>query len=180
MVLKHKKQLLGVDLNQTNHFDAASLVASWIKLQRVEIINVAGPRASKDPDIYSDVSVILENAIQILRDEEKRSDTKPTQLKSSKPPKTVDEAVKRLISEMSLKDKTVIANMAEIELSVLHTTLGEYIRNEYGLWSGNEDLITSCRFFSKTEKIREDDASSIIIRELWKRLKESHKLRVVE
>ncbi len=32
MALKHKKQLLGIDLNLTNHYDAASLIASWIKM----------------------------------------------------------------------------------------------------------------------------------------------------
>jgi hypothetical protein len=70
--------------------------------------------------------------------------------------------------------------MAEVELSVLHTTVGEYIRNEFGLWSGNKDLLTACCFFAKRDKVSEDDASSIIIRELWKRLRETHKLRVVK
>jgi hypothetical protein len=52
MTLKHKKQLLGIELNLTGHFNAASLIASWIKMQRVKILNVAGPRASKDQEIY--------------------------------------------------------------------------------------------------------------------------------
>jgi hypothetical protein len=94
MTLKHKKQLLGIDLDQTNHHDAASLVASWIKMQRIEILNVAGPRASKDRQIYSDVITILERAIQILRDEESRSVTKHQK------PETVDEAVERLVAEL--------------------------------------------------------------------------------
>ena len=95
-------------------------------------------------------------------------------------PKTVDEAVQRLISDMSLKDRTIVANMAEIELSLLHANLGEYIRNEFGLWSGNQDLMASCCFFAKKEKVQEDAASSIIIGELWKRLRGTHKLRIVE
>jgi len=82
MTLKHHKQLLGIDLELTSHYDAASLVASWIILQRVEILNVAGPRASKDLEIYSDVFKIFENAIQILGDEKRKSDTKSTQSKS--------------------------------------------------------------------------------------------------
>jgi len=70
--------------------------------------------------------------------------------------------------------------MAEVELSLLHATVGEYIRNEFGLWTGNKDLMTSCCFFAKRDKVSEDDASSIIIRELWKRLRVTHKLRVVK
>jgi hypothetical protein len=73
MTLKHKKQLLGIDLNLTGHYEAASLVASWIRLQQVEVLNVAGPRASEDPAIYSDVQKILKNAIQILKDVESKS-----------------------------------------------------------------------------------------------------------
>jgi hypothetical protein len=180
MTLKHKKQLLGIDLNLTGHYDAASLVASWIKLQRVETLNVAGPRASKDQEIYRDVVTILEIVFQIFREEKRKSEPKSHQSKPSKPPRTVQEAVDRLVAELSLKDKTVIANMAEVELSTLHTTIGEYIRNEFGLWSGNKDLLTSCCFLAKRDKVSEDDASSIIIRELWKRLRESHKLRIVK
>jgi hypothetical protein len=70
--------------------------------------------------------------------------------------------------------------MAEVELSTFHTTLEEYIRNEFGLWTDNKDLMASCCFIAKRDKIHEDEASSIIIRELWKKLRETHKLRVVK
>jgi hypothetical protein len=130
MTLKHKKQLLFVDLNNYEPYDAATLVASWIKLQRIEILNVAGPRASEDPEIYHDVLKIMEETFQILRDEERKSYSKPQRpekKKSSNLPKTVDEAVGRLISEMSLKDRIFITNMAEADLIGLHFSLGLYI-----------------------------------------------------
>ena len=59
MALKHKKQLLHVDLNRTTSFDAASLINSWIKLHRIKILNVAGPRESKDTNVYVDAFRIL-------------------------------------------------------------------------------------------------------------------------
>jgi hypothetical protein len=183
MTLRHHKQLLHLDLSNYEPFDAASLIASWIRMQNIQILNVAGPRASKDPDIYGDVIKVLAQTIQILIYEEKKSgaDSDPNiNRKPLKPPKTVDQAVERLISELSFKDKTTIANMAEVELSVLHKTTGEYIRNEFGLWSGNKDLMTSCCFFAKRDKVSEDEASSIIIKELWKRLRETHRIRVIE
>ena len=183
MTLRHHKQLLHIDLNNYEPFDAASLIASWIRMQNIQILNVAGPRASKDPEIYDDVIKILEQTIQILIYEDKKSGVKSgpnKNRKPSKPPKTVDQAVERLISELSFKDKSTIANMVEVELSVLHKTTGEYIRNEFGLWAGNKDLMTSCCFFAKRDKVSEDEASSIIIKELWKRLRETHRIRVVE
>jgi len=183
MTLKYKKQLLGIDLNLISHYDAASLTASWIKLQRVQVLNVAGPRASKDPRIYSDVLKILEQVVQILTDEESRTSVElehPEKGKPSIPPKTVNEAVGRLIDELSLKDRTTIGNLTEEELSLLHINLGEYIRNEFGLWSGNKDLMASCCKIVNMDKIHEDTASTIIIRELWENLRETHKLRVVK
>jgi hypothetical protein len=60
MVLKHGKQMLHIDpALHSNPLAAASLVSSWIELQRIEILNVAGPRASKDPDIYGQALGIL-------------------------------------------------------------------------------------------------------------------------
>jgi hypothetical protein len=155
MTLRHHKQLLFVDLNNYEPFDAASLIASWISIQNIQILNVAGPRASKDPEIYGDVIKILAHTIQILIYEGKKSDAGSganKNRKPSKPPKTVDQAVERLISELSFKDKSTIANMVEVELSGLHNTTGEYIRNEFGLWSGNKDLMTSCCFYPNDQK----------------------------
>ena len=183
MALKHRKQLLFVNLNDYEPFPASSLIASWIKMQKIEILNVAGPRASKDPEIYMDVRKILEHAIQILNDINRKpsiSIDRDKSKKSAEPPKTVDEALIRLTSELSLKDKATIANMAEVELSTLYTNLGKYIRNQFGLWAGNKDLMISCCFLAKKAKITEDQAATIIIRELWKQLRESHRLRVVE
>jgi len=155
----------------------------WIKLQRVQVLNVAGPRASKDPKIYHDVLRILEQTIQILIDEDKKFgvDFGPdTKRKSSKLPKTVDQAVDRLIGELPLKDKTTIANMAENDLTTLQFTLGTYIGREFGIWSGNRQLLESCEIISGDVDLHPDFAPTVIIKELWKRLRESHKLRVVE
>jgi hypothetical protein len=181
MALKHKKQLLFVDLNFYEPYDAATLIASWIKLQRIEILNIAGPRASEDPEIYHDVLKIIEDAFQILRDEGRKSDSKPQpyeKKKSSNLPKTLDEAVGRLISEMSLKDKTFIANMAEADLIGLHFSLGLYIKNRF-LSPRNEKLLESCRHVTQDKYLHWDQAAMVIIKVLWKRLQENHKLRIV-
>ena len=60
MVLKHGKQMLHIDMAlHRTHRDAASLVSSWIKLNNIEVLNVAGPRASKDSNIYAEALAIL-------------------------------------------------------------------------------------------------------------------------
>lgn len=65
MALKHGKQLLHIDLTLGQRAsDAASLIASWIEMNRIEILNVAGSRASGDPAIYMDTVNILTHLLQ--------------------------------------------------------------------------------------------------------------------
>jgi hypothetical protein len=172
MVLKHKKQLLHIDLNFRTSYDAAYLLSSWIDLQHIKILNVAGPRASKDSTIYNDAFRVLEIAHKIHG--------KGLIGNIEKLPGTVDEAVERLIGELPLKDKTKIANMTENELMTLEFTLGSYIDNEFGIYTGNRDLRFSSKLLSGDVHLDPDYVSPLIIKELWKRLRESHKLRVVK
>lgn len=65
MALKHGKQLLHIDLALGQRAsDAGSLVASWAEMNRIETLNVAGPRASHDPAIYMDAINILTHALR--------------------------------------------------------------------------------------------------------------------
>jgi len=65
MALKHGKQLLHIDLTAGQRpADAGSLIASWVDMNRIETLNVAGPRASGDPAIYMDAVHILTHALQ--------------------------------------------------------------------------------------------------------------------
>jgi hypothetical protein len=60
MALRHCKQMLHIDLSlHPNSLDAASLVSSWLQMNKIETLNVAGPRASKDPEIYGAALALL-------------------------------------------------------------------------------------------------------------------------
>lgn len=64
MVLKHGKQMLHIDPNlHGSLMDAASLVKDWIAIHNIETLNVAGPRASKDPRIYALTLALLTHVI---------------------------------------------------------------------------------------------------------------------
>jgi hypothetical protein len=65
MALKHGKQLLHIDLSLGQRLsDAGSLIASWVEMNRIETLNVAGPRESNDPDIYMDTINIISHALR--------------------------------------------------------------------------------------------------------------------
>jgi len=172
MVLKHKKQLLHIDLNLRTSYDAAYQILSTVEFHHIKILNVAGPRASKDPAIYNDVFKILDMAYKIHTVDQIRN--------LEKLPKTVDEAVEKLIADLPLKDKTTIAKMAEKDLMTLQFTLGSYIGSEFGVWTGNAELLFSCKRASGELQVDPDYAPTVIIEKLWKRLRESHKLRIVK
>jgi hypothetical protein len=65
MVLKHGKQLLHIDLCMGQKpSEAGSLIGSWVAMNRIETLNVAGPRGSNDPAIYNDAVNILTHAFK--------------------------------------------------------------------------------------------------------------------
>jgi len=98
-------------------------------------------------------------------------------------PKTLLEAVNYLFENMPEVNLRVLKSIPEDELSMLHFTLGKWIRNNLGLSDGeNQKLLYSCAENSDTEYIypdigmafiHPDDASMIIIQALWKRLQSS-------
>jgi hypothetical protein len=95
-------------------------------------------------------------------------------------PQTIDEAVDALIVELPLRNKTAIANLKDEELIYLHTNLGRYIRDMFGPWNEKSELLISCCSFMEVDYLNAEDASAIIITRLWRRLKETHTLRIVK
>jgi len=184
MAMKHGKPWFHVDLNKLATFQAAMVIEGWILKNGIETLNIAGPRASKDPQVYGLVTVILELVYNLEMAKYGRSKLSWDVLKFDRPastdlPRTVDEAVNILTDVLSLKDKNTIANIAEVDLIDLHFSLGLSIRNSI-LYPRNEELLESCRQETMDKYLHWDQVSAVIIRALWKRLRKTHKLRVVE
>ena len=176
MALKHGRPLLHMDLLQTNSFSAAQGIHAWIKEQRIGVLNVAGPRQSQDKRIYRATFDILEAAFQLSMIS---THMDPSVERRYPFPKNVDEAVERLFTQLTLKDKSKIARMDHRDLKPLDHTLGRYIADHFGLWEDNDALISSCGFTLGKGSIEEEEAISLIIRKLWEKLQSSHGLRVV-
>jgi hypothetical protein len=181
LVEKKRAIYLHVDLSETPAFKAGMVIASWVSENNIESLYVTGPKASEDGKIYRAALYILEGVYYLglvdthLPDMEK-SDSYPL----ADVPGTLDAAVANLLENMPLKDRVIMANMAEVELVSLHQTLGKYIRHKFGLWLGNESLMNSCRLRGKVKKIDANLASDAIISELWKELRKTHKLRILK
>jgi hypothetical protein len=179
LALKHRKQLLGIDLTINDHAGAASLIVSWIRLRRIVVLNVAGPRASEEPGIYDHVRQILDLTIKSLRNPVSEARSLPGRSAPPGRPQTVAEAVDRLIADMPLKDRTILAKMEERDLDRLRPSLGISIRNQF-LYPRNDVLLESCRQAARDKYLHWDQAPAVIIRKLWQKLQETHRLRVVK
>jgi hypothetical protein len=186
-VQKQRRPWLHIDLRRIPAFHAATMIGDWITQDAVEILYVTGSASNVNQKIYEKTYHVLTSAYWLIQGHIKPGGGSVTVRPSNEGrasgadlPVDVPQAVGRLAAEMSLRDRTTLANMTETELHTVSVTLGAYIRNNFGIWTGNAKLMESCRRVSQNPDLRTTDASSVIIRALWEHLKKTHKLRVIK
>jgi hypothetical protein len=183
---KHGRSCLHIDLNTLNEFHSARKINTWVIENNIEILNVAGPRASGDPHISHAVADILEaffflDMMETIPHENTGISVHQNEKENRRNyPRTLEAAVTQLAENMALKDKVTMANMTERETEALYPRLEKYIRVNFGLISGNEDLMRSCSFELDVRNPDDKDAVEIIIKELWRMLRETHRLKIVK
>ncbi len=182
MAIKHQRPWLHVDLNRVSAFLSAVRIVEWLNAHRIRILNVAGPRASKDPRIYQDALSLLESVyfLSLTPIANTHAPAFDDDAGEKARPNNVRQAVDRLLDDLPFKDRVSIANMSESELPALNRALGEHIILHYGIANGNPALERSLRWTTRRTPADETDAAAMIIRELWKRLRATHTLRRVK
>lgn len=78
-------------------------------------------------------------------------------------PTTKEEAVKRLIAVMPDTAKETVRKMSDDDLYSLHFTVGMWIRNNFGLWEGNEALWIECGYKDQPPHEAADGSSHVIL-----------------
>ncbi len=174
-----------INLKNISAFTGALKIASWINENNVEIMHVTGPPTSEDVLIYDKTKDIIEAVLQLDITDFSRTDifdnlkNRNPAFKKAFPPKTVADAVERLMATMTFREKTRYANLAEDKLDRLYDAFFMQIRTEFRIL-GNDPLLASCKNISGEEKIYPDRASFIIIKELWRSLQNENILRVIK
>ncbi|MFO7964442.1 MAG: putative molybdenum carrier protein [Desulfobacterales bacterium] len=174
-----KKPFLAITLEGGSRFEVASQICKWMMTYHIKVLNISGETAPNS-SICKAAMDILESAIYLCHIEYDAALSFELPLTKSDLPDTVARAVTRLVSELPLKDKVVIANMGFSELVLLDATLGKYIRDSFGLRDENPRLMTSCRTVAGDEDLGVENASDVIIQHLWEALKDSHRLRIIK
>jgi hypothetical protein len=104
-------------------------------------------------------------------------------------PKTVKEVVKIIFDRMTPKEKAYLKSIPQKDTIRFHHSTGRCIRNEFGLWGKNPELLNDCNEVQKEiypeqydkcqklystyqekmeSKIHPDDASGLILDEIWR------------
>lgn len=60
---QHQRPCLHIDLNRISPLEAVAEIQPWLKQHDIEVLNVAGPRASEDPLIYEATYEILHHVL---------------------------------------------------------------------------------------------------------------------
>lgn len=181
--LEYGKPIVHIDLSNVTPFDAAVQINDWLVDYDIKVMNVAGPRASKDSKIYQSTLDIIESVLFLCFSENNFMHTAREWNDKDHPsdlPITVDEAAIDIIKGMDLRDSAMIANLSEEDLDPLQQTLGLYIKQQMEVWSINESLKKSCVQACKKEGLDESNPAMVIVKRIWERLKKTHKMRIVE
>jgi len=175
--IRHGRPWLHVDLETLTAFDAAGNLNDWIKEYNIRVLNVAGPRASQDPQIYQATADILESAyyLGLVQMPGSQAVQGPTGV-----PESVDQAVDMLVTQLPLKDRSAIARLRKSQLENILQAVDIYLSDEFALGRGNDLLMASCTRYLDEELNGEPEPAMAIITELWKRLKKTHRLRIVK
>ena len=177
MAERLSRPCLHVDLKISNDFVTAQSISAWITENRIEILNIAGQGLNNDPILYNATAKIFETVLyfDMMGFSLVAADKIPKKVFS-----TVDDVASEIIFRLPLKDKATMANMNQEDLASLHPSLGEFIKNNFGLRGRNKELIESCQSIAGKMDIQDDDAVLVILNEVWARLTKTHRIRVVK
>lgn len=98
-------------------------------------------------------------------------------------PKTVKEALAVMEKNLSPEDRETLKKIkVKKDLYVFHHGVGTAIRNAFGMWEENTDLLDDCKKFADNtlgrkgelhgQYLHPDDASMVLLVQLWRKLKE--------
>ena len=177
MANKHSRHSLHIDFDSMNGFFIAQTISAWVSENRIESLNVAGSGVSNDPGLCKTIAKVFETVLYLdmmgysLRTADQLTKDMPT---------SVEDAADYIVGRLPLKDRAIIANMEAEDLAALHSSLGEYIRNNFGVRGENKPLIESCQSIIEKTKAQEEGPESVIIKEVWMRLNKTHRLRLMK
>ena len=94
----------------------------------------------------------------------------------------IEALITDIIAEIPLEDKVRFAKLVEDEVQILEAVLSKLISYRLGKLDEkvNEELLKECRAKLGDKSLDHSGAAVYILKELWNRLRETHKLRAIK
>lgn len=140
---RQKKPVLHLNLKEITAHSAPYEVNPWVETNDIQTLYVTGPNRFDTPDIVESTRLVL-NGLLIFNE-------KPD-------PEETESIADEILSDLTLREKSIIANMNTIELDTLQTIFDRYVEG-------------------KGIRIRDGKG---VMKTVWNRLQESHRLKLVE
>lgn len=154
---KNLKPRLHISLGKTANNSAVKSIFYWVEAHEIDILHIAGSCGGNGYQIYQGTLSILTKlmAFYIIADDSRES------LKTgTNETNTVRDFVDEIISELSLKDKVLMTYIDETDITIMGRIFDKFIRGR-----NNPKL--------------DDEKPERIMHEIWKRLRESDRIRAV-
>jgi hypothetical protein len=81
-------------------------------------------------------------------------------------PRTLEAAVDRIVTALDDDSRRLLLSTPQDRLIEFHMGWGMGIRNDFGLWGRNPELLADCG----SSEMHPDEASTIVMRAVWNRL----------
>ena len=179
VVMKQGTPWLFIDLDILKTSYAQSKITNWIFSNKVKILNAIGSKCGDETSVYQDVIEFFKGIFLLDQLDDKLPDP-PHYLQQLNElnlpfelPTTIAESADWIIAEMSLRERAIIANADKDLSSLLSQFLVETI-------VVNDSIREECLAKSDVKKLDDLDVEAMIVDEIWEKLRETHKLRVVK
>lgn len=173
-----------IDLLQSEEFEAAVILKSFILENQIQVLNVAGPRQSSIPGIYADVKTVLEVTLYLLfLDTRKDRETRayiPSGPFREEFPQELNACIDLLSQDIPLKTRIFIAKAEQTDIPMLYFTFLDYIRHRVGFDTENKSLLQDCVESVNDTDCSIEDAVMVILKQFKHELEKDHILRVIQ
>ncbi|PIE63429.1 MAG: hypothetical protein CSA25_00380 [Desulfobacter postgatei] len=181
---KTGKWVCRINLLEQDAFEAALILHAFIVDHGIRVLNIAGPRASHDPDIYCDVKNILTTVLYLhfLETEEyswQMDRILDQQFDVPKSINGIEQAVQTLEQSLTLRAKAMIARSQPHQIAGIYFTFLEYVRSSLNLDEKNSNLFKDLAKGRDLKEYTPEDAVMDVLKKLKARLYEKLQLRVV-
>jgi len=176
-----EKPFMAVNLATRDLFETAMALQSFVDAYRIDVLNVAGPRASHDPDIYMDVKMVLEVLVYLLY--LARETPWPHDLSFDDPPvfpDSVNAAVDLVMAGLSLKTSAAIARLDPSDIQTLYFSWVDDLRFRLGLDTGNTALVEVCRHHADVAYFTVEDAVMVVVKAVKSACERACRLRIIK